>query len=160
MMEKNQLLIRGEISEMQIQVLDREFGNSGFEIVKYSKHGATISGIHDFLHLIFDDLRPISFARDYILGKMLDTTYTALKGVVTRLLEKQKVVKTLTILLEYQKKDGASVFIHFSAEEEKFHILIKEVYGGLTLDFFEGIQNGKTVIIALDPQDKLLIRVI
>jgi hypothetical protein len=159
-MEKNKLLISGRISEREARVLNIEFQNPDFDIVKYSAQGAAISGIHDIVHLIFDDLSPLSFARDYVIGKVLDITYSTIKKVAVRLRAKNKVVSSLSILHEYQKQDGSLVFVKFTAKEEKFDKLIKEVYEGLNFEFFEGIQAGKNVTVTLDNQDKLVIQVI
>lgn len=156
-MEKNVLFLSGEISEEEVIALSREFLNSEYEILKYT--AASISGFHDFVNLFFNDFSPYSFARDLILGKLLDRGWKAVKPVLLRLRGNKKDVSNLTIAIEYQKQDGTILYIKFHTQVDRFETLIKEVYNNLAPDYFEGIKGGRNVSVTLDRESQLLITV-
>jgi hypothetical protein len=158
-MEKSILFISGRISEKEVKALNREFQNDEYDILKYEAKGAAISGIFDIVSLIFQDFRLLTFARDYMLGKLLDRIWNGLIPIVNRLKNRQKVVNSVSILVEYQKQDGTILYITFHAVVEKFGIMIKEVFNNLAPGYFEGIEGGRNVSVALDNEDKLTIKV-
>lgn len=153
---EQRLLISGRISEGEISALNREFSTEDFYIQKYTG-AAAISGIHDIVSLIFDDFHPLGFARDYLIGKFIDISYSKVKAIVIRLREKRKIVSNISILKEYHKRDGTVVYLNFSSSTDKFEILIKEVSLNLTYEVFEGFAAGKNVSISLDDNNKLRI---
>jgi hypothetical protein len=159
MKKKSKLFISGRISDLEVARINQEFQNEEFDITKYSQSGASISGIHDILRLIFEDFNPISFTRDILLGKFVEFSYSKLLKVITDLRRREKVITEIAIQREYHKSDGSVVFINFHARPEKFDILIHEVNHHLSFEFFEGIKRGKNVSVTLDINGKLEIQV-
>lgn len=156
---KSKLLISGKISHEEAKMLAHEFTYSEFEIRKYATKGATISGIHDIVNLIFQDFNSISFLRDYLLGKLIEGIYNSMIGVISRLNQIGKVVNEVTILIDYHKQNGFPVFINISTKQNKFHILIREIMEKLEFDFFERVKNRANVFITLDINDSLQITI-
>ena len=138
-MEKSILFISGRISDMEVKALNREFQNVEYDILKYETKGAAISGIYDIVSLIFQGFGLLTFGRDYMLGKALDKIWSGVAPIVNRLTNRQKVVTSLSISVQYQKKDETILYITFHTQVEKFGILIKEVYENLAPNYFEGI---------------------
>ena len=150
-----EVLISGNITELEIKELQNELYS---ENIKLEKHLVKSQTIQDLIQLVFQDFSLISFTRDFVISGILSTSWCAVNKVVKSLEKKNKKIGNVGLEFEVSTKNGKPVIIKFNSKPENFELLISQADKIVTIEFIEELTHERQIFISLDSDKKFNIK--